>query len=403
VELTLATKTRARQLGWPDELIARIEASAMREATAANLAMMKLPAERVEKFVQLVENDPERMPAVSLKFIRTRAERGIRAKPGPHGLGTPEINIGTYGQVPDYWHYENDTPLGSHPDPENYLPGSYYIYDKTEVWAEGVDHLYEEAISERWIPATDLDWNNGLQELPEEVERAVCQLATIYSSHALVEQKIIAKWLEPISYGFHDVKLFLGTQIYDAGHKVEALRKRALTNGGGLGRAPLGTLYRGWYGSLKFTELMIALNVVYKSYELTLLEAARNDLAKTALESKMYELLARDSRRHLEYGKRHLMWYLQHNDRGRKNVEMWLARGEASLSNELRHSPAEREALVLLYADGMERIQAGVDRLGSLRQKQLADYLALLDSVGIDRLPAVNQGLVRIGQEPLAV
>ncbi|HMO54433.1 MAG TPA: hypothetical protein PJ994_08020, partial [Tepidiformaceae bacterium] len=181
MELKEATKTRARQLGWSDELIARIEASTLRDGVVANIAMMKLPEERVAGFMNLVERDPERMSGLTFNFIRTNSERGVRAKPGPFGLGTPEINIGSYGQVPDHWPYENDTPLGSHPSPDNYAPGSYHIYDKAEVWAEGVDHLYEQAIRERWIPATDLDWNQGLGELPEEIERAVCQLATVYS------------------------------------------------------------------------------------------------------------------------------------------------------------------------------------------------------------------------------
>ncbi len=402
MELSTATKTRARQLGWSDDLIARIEASALKDATTANLAAMRLPGERIEKFVDLVDKDPDRMSGLSFKFIRTRAEKGVRAVPGPDGLGTPDINIGSYGQVPDMWPYENDTPLGAHPDPDNYLPGSYYIYDKAEVWAEGVDQLYEQAIKDRWVPATDLDWNDGLKDLPEEVERAVCQLATVYSSHGLAEQKILAKWLEPISYGFHDVKLFLGTQIYDAGHKVEALRKRAMVNGGGLGRAPLGTLYRGWYGCLKFTELVAALDVVYKSYEVTLFEAAR-DYVKTDVEAKMFDLLARDSRRHLEYGKRHLAWYLQHHQRGRQNVQMWLARGEGVLSVELRHSHVEREALVLLLADGLERVQVGIDKLRTIRQQQLTDYLSLMDGLGLDRLPVLNPGLTKIAEDPLAV
>ena len=151
-------------------------------------------------------------------------------------------------------------------------------------------------------PRTDLDWTNGLGELPEEVERAVGQLATVYSSHGLVEQKIIAKWFESISYGFHDVKLFLGTQVYDAGHKVEALRKRALANGGGLGQAPLGTLYRGWYGALKFTEMIIALDVVYKSFETHLSSKPAPDFARRTSKRSCIALMARDSRRHLEYG-----------------------------------------------------------------------------------------------------
>ncbi|WP_322796634.1 hypothetical protein [Tepidiforma sp.] len=402
MQLSPATLARARQLGWSEDTIARIEASPLKDATVANITLMRIPDERVRAFLDLVDRDPERIPNVTFNFIRTRSERGVRAKPGPYGLTVADINIGTYGEVPDHWPYENDTPRGSHTSPENYAPGSYFIYDKAEVWAEGVDHLYEQAIRERWVPATDLDWDNGLAELPPELEKAVCQLATIYSGHALVEQKIIAKWLEPISYGFHDVKLFLGTQIYDAGHKVEALRKRALASGGGLQQAPLGALYRAWYGALKFSEMITALDVVYKSYELTLFEAA-GDFAQSDLERTLFANLARDSRRHLEYGRRHLLWYIQHHPRGRENVRFWLGRAEAALSIELRFSHPEREALALLFARDIERIQAGIERLRKLREKQLADYIALLDEVGIDRLPQVSPHLLAIAQDPLAV
>lgn len=402
MELKASTKERGQMLGWSNELIGKLEASALHDATVANLAYMRLPAERVDMFVDKVNANPDQMSRITFNFIRTRSERGVKAEVGPEGLTLDRINIGSYGQVPDMWPYENDAPRGSHPAPENYAPGSYTIFDKSEVWAEGVDVLYEDAIRDRWIPATDLDWANGLKELPEEVERAMCQLCTTYSSHGLVEQKIISKWFEPISYGFHDVKLFLGTQVYDAGHKVEALRKRAMANGGGLGQAPLGTLYRGFYGSLKLTEMLTCLDVVYKSYELSLFEANR-DYAKTDLDAKLFDLMAKDSRRHLEYGKRHLTWYMQHHPRGRENVQFWLGRGEASLSNEIRHSHAEREALVVLFADGLEKVSKGVEKLGQLRQKQNADYISLMDELGIDRLPQFNSGLAKMAEDPLAV
>jgi hypothetical protein len=402
VELKAATKARGKQLGWPEDLLTRIEASAIKDITVANLAMMKIPAERVAGYMDTFDKNPERMAGVTFNFIRTRSERGVKAEIGPEGMTLDRINIGTYGQVPDHWPYENDAPLGSHPSPDNYAPGSYTIFDKSEVWAEGCAFLYEDAIRDRWIPATDLDWANGLKELPEEVERAVCQLATIYSSHGLVEQKIISKWFEPISYGFHDVKLLLGTQVYDAGHKVEALRKRALANGGGLGQAPLGALYRAWYGGLKFTEMITALDVVYKSFELTLFEAYQ-DFAKTDLDAKLFGLLARDSRRHLEYGKRHLLWYIQHHPRGRENATFWLGRAEAALSVELRHSHPERESLVVIFADGLEKISAGVEQLRKLREQQVANYIGILDEVGIDRLPSLNADLSKLTTDPLAV
>jgi hypothetical protein len=402
MELKDTTKARGQMLGWTDDLVAKIEASALKDRTVANIAYMKLPADRVAEFVDKVNENPERMSQITFNFIRTRSERGVRATPGPDGLTLDRINIGSYGQVPDMWPYENDAPRGSHPSEDNYLPGSYTIFDKSEVWAEGVDVLYEDAIKERWIPATDLDWANGLKQLPDEVERAMCQLCTTYSANGLVEQKIISKWFEPISYGFHDVMLFLGTQVYDAGHKVEALRKRALANGGGLGQAPLGTLYRAWYGALKLTEMLVCLDVVYKSYEVTLFEANR-DFAKTDLDAKLFDLMANDSRRHLEYGKRHMLWYMQHHPRGQQNVQAWLGRGEASLSNEIRHSHAEREALVVLFANGLEKVNTGVEKLRQLRQKQNTDYITLMDSLGIDRLPQFNPGLAKMAEDPLAV
>lgn len=402
MQLQEATKARGHLLGWPDDLLAKLEASSLKDRTVANIAYMKVSADRVDAFVDKVNENPERMSQLTFNFIRTRSERGVRATPGPDGMTLDRINIGSYGQVPDRWPYENDAPRGSHPSEDNYLPGSYTIFEKSEVWAEGVDVLYEDAIKDRWIPATDLDWANGLKELPEEVERAMCQLCTTYSSHGLVEQKIISKWFEPISYGFHDVMLFLGTQVYDAGHKVEALRKRALANGGGLGQAPLGTLYRGWYGALKLTEMLVCLDVVYKSYELSLFEANR-DYARTDLDAHLFDLMARDSKRHLEYGKRHMTWYMQHHPRGRQNVQAWLGRGEASLSNELRHSHAEREALVILFANGMEKLNSGVEKLRQLRQKQNLDYISLMDELGIDRLPQFNPGLRQMAEDPLAV
>jgi hypothetical protein len=141
---------------------------------------------------------------------------------------------------------------------------------------------------------------------------------------------------------------------------------------------------------------------VYKSFELSLFEAGQ-DFARTDVEAKMYQLMARDSRRHLEYGKRHLLWYLQHHPRGQQNVRFWLDRAEGTLSVEMRHSHDEREALVVLLGNGMEKVSAGVDKLASLRQKQIADYIALLDSVGIDRLPNLNSGIGMLAENPLAI
>ena len=274
MKLSANTKVRARAAGWSDALIERIEASTATDSQIDNLAFGKMPGERIDAWLDFLEQHPDNPFAKApMNVFRTPAETGLKASPGEDGLRLRDVNIGSYGVVPDEWTLANDAPRGTESTGQ-IIPAAYSIFDKAEVWSENAVDLYEEAIKHRWTPATGLDWANGLAELPEELERAVGQICTVYSNNGLVEQKIIGRWLEEISYGFHEVKLFLATQAFDAGRKVEVLRKRALINGGGLGQAPLGQIYRAWYQALTFTDMLIALDVIYKSYELTLFESA---------------------------------------------------------------------------------------------------------------------------------
>ena len=401
MEIPAPTMAKIRARGWSDELIARLTESVARPDQVDNLAGSTVSEEKINGWLDFLERDPENpFVAAPLDILKTRSERGMHVKPGPEGLRLNEINIGSYGVVPDDWRYENDTPRGAHPIAGAYIPASYSIFEKSEVWADNLADLYEDAIRDRWISATDLDWVNGLKELPEDLERAVCQLCTVYSNNGIIEQKVIGKWLEAISYGFYEVKSFLGTQIYDAGRKVEVLRKRALSNGGGLGQAPLGQHYKAWYGSLKLTEMLVNINVIYKSYELSTYEMA-GDLAQTPLEEEMWTKLARDSQRHLDYGLSHLRWYMDHHDRAYEILPIFFGRGEAQFAAEMLLSPGEREALVVLFAGGTENLQAGVDKLQQLRGKQLSDYLARLDGVGYDHAAGINPMLVGLTQDPL--
>lgn len=384
-------RNRAIELGWPDELLEDYAQSAFSEDTVRSLIALKLDGDAAKALLSSAAANPI-IGAMKFSWARPSTQLGMRAKPGPNGLGMPEINIGTYGNVPDHWPYENDTPLGSHPTPGSYVPGPYHIYTKSEVWAEGADALYEEGIRDRWIPAVDIDWS-ALKEQPEEIERAICQIATCFAENGLAEQKVIASWQEKIAYGFHDVKNLLSVQNFDAGRKVEALRKRALANGGGLLQSNLGTLYRSWFGALKPTEWIASICVVYKVYEVATFEALA-EACPLEVDRKLFSLLARDSRRHLAYGERHLRYYLQYHPNGREFLTHFLGRAEAVLADEITHSPATPEALAVLFAAGTERIHVGIDRLRDLRAEQLRRYLDLLDSVSMNRDAVVNPGLV---------
>ena len=400
MELSATTKVRARKAGWSDELLARLEASAATDGQVENLARGELSEAKVNGWLDFLANHPDNPFArAPFNIFQTPAELGVKATPGPDGMRLRDINIGSYGIVPDHWNLPNDAPRGTETTGPIMAAG-YSIFDKAEVWSENAVDLYEDAIKERWIPATELDWANGLAELPEELERAVGQICTIYSSNGLIEQKIIGRWLEEISYGYHEVKLFLATQAFDAGRKVEVLRKRALINGGGLGQAPLGQIYRGWYQALTFTDFLIGLDVVYKSYEVALMESAA-EWAQTDVERDIFANIAHDSRRHLAYGLGHLEWYARYKPEAERRLPIQFNRAEASLVQEMRLSTSEREALIVLLAGGVENLQAGVEKLKTVRERQYETYLDGLASINFDR-PTPHPGLAGAIEDPLS-
>ena len=395
VAVAEGVKRRAGELGWTAELLSDLEQSPLPESTIRSLVALRVDGDSARAFMNAASENPM-IAAMNFRWARPSTQLGIRARPGEHGLGMPEINIGTYGTVPDQWPYENDTPLGSHPTPGSYMPGPYSIKPKSEVWAQGSPPHYQQGIPQRWIPPLDID-RAPLGEQPEQVERAICQIATSFAENGLAEQKIIGSWEERIAYGFHDIKNLLSVQNFDAGRKVEALRKRALANGGGLLQSNLGTLYRTWFGALKATEWITSICVVYKVYEVATFEALA-EACPSPVDRKLFSLLARDSRRHLEYGTRHLAYYLQYHPNAQEYLGHFLGRAEAALADEINHSPAVSEALAVLFAGGTERLAAGISRLRDLRSSQLQRYLDLLDSVSLNRDSSINPGLVDIAR-----
>ena len=398
--LSPALKMRAQVRGWSSELIDRVEASNATAKQVENILNVSIDPDRIGKWIEFVENDPDH-PFAKAQFIMFQdgGETGLKPTPSEDGMRLSDVDIGTYGEVPDIWKYRNDLPRGTKPVSGLYMPAGYAIYDKTEVWAPSVADLYEDAIRDRWVPATDLDWE-GREELSPEVERATGQICAIYSTYGIAEQKVISKWLEEISYGFHEVKLFLATQVYDAGRKVEALRKRALHGSGIIGKAPLSDVSESWYNGLTFTDMIVALNVVYKSYELTAFEMA-GEWARSDFDRDLFARLAADSKRHLQYGLEHLEWYNRYADRAEEEIGIFLAKAEGGLASELAQSPLEREALAVLYADGVERLDAGVEGLRTLREQQYTDYMMRLHQAGIHRVGEAVGILPLTTQDPL--
>ena len=358
-----------------------------------------MPGERIDKWLDFLEHHPDNPYAKApMNIFRSPAEAGLKATPGADGLRLRDINIGSYGVVPDTWTLQNDAPRGTESTGQ-IIPAAYSIFDKAEVWSENAVDLYEEAIKHRWTPATDLDWEGGLSDLPEELERAVGQICTVYSNNGLVEQKIIGKWLEQISYGYHEPKLFLATQAFDAGRKVEALRKRALINGGGLGQAPAGSglsrLVSGADLHRHADRAGCDLHVL-RTHAVRVGQRVGADAARTRHVRAAGARFAPPPR--LRAGPPRVVRALQ-AERRTHAADLVLPLG-GRLISEMRLSTAEREALVVLFGGGVENLSAGVERLKTLRQRQYDEYIANLASINFDR-PSPHPGLASLAENPL--
>lgn len=317
-------------------------------------------------------------PPLDMSWARVPTERPPRPKVGPEGFTLRLADVGSYGWAPDRWPYENDTPRGSYPAEDRGLPAPYTIYDKAEVWADNAADLYELAIRERWAPATQVSWGT-IEPLPEHIEAALDQIFTSISEQQYNSAQVFMGRLRDISYGYHEVKLYLATQIYDQARHVEAFRKRALANGGGLGVQSPGLLNRATYAAFKFTELTIYVNLLRTSFLLALCEWG-DRIGRSQADRQLFAWTANDLRRHLAYGIEHLKYYLQTDPGRRTQVGTWLGRGEVMMAADLRRDRPSREALILALGD---TIEDGKARLRELREAQLTKYVHSLEAATV--------------------
>src|SRR5207302_7805115 len=143
-----------------------------------------------------------------------------------------------YGTVADSVppEYRNLTPRGSIREPyKDMLPvyDDFVVTEKWDLWADNVSTLYEEAKARQWNATKDIAWDE-LEQLPEDLEKAACQLATFLTEIEFMAGDFPAKWMYRIPAEFLEIKAFLATQIMDEARHLEVFRKRALAGGGGL-------------------------------------------------------------------------------------------------------------------------------------------------------------------------
>lgn len=136
----------------------------------------------MSKYTPAVEVGLDRMPEMArgsfdLRWMESNARGwGHQATPGPAGLRLQDVETGPYAEIPERGSSHGSmAPRGSFVPAETRSLGMYTLNDLSEVWSENAALLYDEAVVRQWNSVTDVPWHE-LRELPDDIERAVCQM-----------------------------------------------------------------------------------------------------------------------------------------------------------------------------------------------------------------------------------
>jgi hypothetical protein len=370
---------------WPDDLVTQALAAGAAESDLINFMTMGVTADQAREF--MAQGGP---PQLDLSWMQVPTEWNTRAKPTKHGLTLEAINIGKYGEIPDEWPYQTEMPRGAVPIPGVESMG-YSIFQKQEVWSDNCARLYEEAIQRRWRPATDVPWAS-IEPLADDVERAICQICTHISEKEQMEADVIGRWEPDISYGYHEVKLYLATTIFENVRAVEVFRKRALSNGGGLGVQSPGWGFRSVVDARNFTEMVSIQMVLQDSLTLAQYQYLEK-YAKNPAEQYIAAHVLQDKARHLAYAISHLKYVMMHRSDRRDEIMRYLDKGEGMMLQDDKKDPATREAFAIYFGGGKDNIQEGLRIYREMRQRAVEQYLARLKWATIDRTERLAAGL----------
>ncbi|MHB8220944.1 MAG: ferritin family protein [Acidimicrobiales bacterium] len=334
---------------------------------------------------------------LDLGWLRSsRAEWGVRAVPSRIGLTLKDIAIASYGDVPDHPPRRTMAPRGS--DVPDQVPDmGYTINDKAEVWSDNVMELYEEAVSRQWSATRDIPWGD-LAPIDPDLEHAMCQLATVLSEVEMVAADFPAKWLWRINHDFVEAKMFLCTQAMDEARHTEVFRKRALANGGGLGRATaiVEQFLKVILDAQSYDEGSALMHLLGEGLVLSLFRAGEM-IAPSEVEKRIFRLCMQDEARHVSYGTMHLRYRLQRDPSLANDFHTYLDRGE-ELIGVLLSTPEVTEPATILAAGSLAAAsELGTAATDVLRVQSIEEYLQRCDRAGLDR-----RGRMRLPDEMIA-
>ena len=327
---------------------------------------------------------PPQSPTERFPWMKDTRQWGTRAALSPHGLTVQAIATGIYGEIPDESREMTRMPRGSFATPGMPRLDNYSVNRKDELWADNAATLYEEAIQRRWNAMQDISWD-ALPAQPQDVELAWCQLCTELGHHATAEIDTIGQWLHRMNYAYIEPKMFLATQEFDSARHFEAMRHRALCNGGALGLESPGFMSRrmletraGW------PEVAVSMYIARGVLTLMLYRFGAH-FAGNPVDRRLFSLCLQDKARHLAYGQAMLKHTVavKGPDFG-VSLRRILGSIEKDMAGEMK-DPALWEALAIIAGGSVSAIGMGMMAVSRLRADYIRHYLARLQYAGIDK------------------
>src|SRR2546430_924487 len=229
-----------------------------------------------DELIQLVTSILE--GNLTLDWYRVDTPR-VRARPADPGRGLTyeDCNLGPYGYdvIPEFLRDRYSMASRGSALVAKLPDLGYTINRRSDVWADNVAGLYEEAKARRWAPAVDIPWRE-LDALGDPLrEAAMAQACTLLEEVALVAMEVPSRWVFSINQEFLELKSFLCAQMIDEARHVEACRKRALASGQGLGRASVSAeqALKELLSAETYPEASLGTNLLLRSFVLPMYRA----------------------------------------------------------------------------------------------------------------------------------
>ena len=331
--------------------------------------------------LNMLQTESAGAPPVDLSWLDLDQTWGMNAKPGKRGLTLDEVNIGPYGPNGD-GHGDQTSRTRGTAVREGVPRTGYSLDKKADVWSDNATLLYEEAVQRQWSSATDIPWEK-LEELPDEIERAMCQLCTFLTEVEFIAGDTPGQWVPRISNEHFETKLFLCSQIMDEARHLDVFRKRALANGGGLLQASPTSTLRTIINARDFTEMSAIMHVQAEGFVQSMFRMGEL-IAQNDAEKRIFRMCAQDESRHLGFGVMHMKYVLENEPWRREEIHAYLDESENADPETGTFGIQVAEALIVLLGGGKENSDEGFNKFMALRKRQVQEYLHRLTVAGLD-------------------